>query len=213
MMTEERFLRDVAKHEMTIVMDNGIHRNVVFKNPDDSNMWFGLLTWPNHLCFYGDMGTFVFNRMDDMFAFFRKGVDGDPIYINTGYWSEKITASDRHGGAEEFSDELFRSKVNQEVEDFLAGLDIDHFSCEEKKKAFTDALREEVEHEIFFTLDDEGQHAAIAAACGFSFERDGLTFDMQDFYENNFMEYTPRFVWACYAIQWGIRKYDVEVAK
>ncbi len=150
MITEERFLRDVAKHEMTIVMDNGIHRNVVFKNPDGSNMWFGLQTWPNNLCFYGDMGTFVFSRLPDMFTFFRKGVDGDTIYINTRYWSEKITASDRNGGVEEFS---FRS------------------------------------------------------------ERDGLKFDMQDFYENNFMEYTPRFVWACYAIQWGIRKYDVEVAK
>lgn len=95
MITEERFLRDVAKHEMTIVMDNGIHRNVVFKNPDGSNMWFGLQTWPNNLCFYGDMGTFVFNRMDDMFAFFRKGVDGDPIYINTRYWHHAAYLEER----------------------------------------------------------------------------------------------------------------------
>lgn len=212
MVNEERFLRDVAKHKMTIVMDDGIHRNVVFKNPDDSNRWFGIQTWPNHLCFYGDMGTFVFSRLPDMFEFFRKGVDGDPIYINTGYWSEKITASDLHGGVEEFSEEKFRSKVEEEIVEFLRQAD-DDFTCSEQRDEFAAALREEVEHEIFFTLDDGGQHAAIAAACRFRFERDGLKFDMQDFYENNFMEYTHRFVWACYAIQWGIRKYDQEVAK
>lgn len=210
MITEERFLRDVAKHKMAILLDDGIYRNVVFKNPADSCFWFGLNTWPQCLCFYGDMGTFVFQRLEDMFKFFRSGVDGEPINIKTGYWAEKINATDWRTGHEEFSEENFRAKVNEEVNGFLNDIEDDHFGSIAKKKEFIDALREEVEHEIFFTLDDEGKDAAISAAHMFIFERDGLKFDMADFYEYNFNEYTTRFMWACYAIQWGIRKYDLE---
>jgi len=108
MITEERFLRDVEKHEMKILLDDGIYRNVVFKNPDDSCFWFGLQTWPNNLCFYGDMGTFVFARLADMFAFFRDINGEGPLRPNVQYWSEKIMATDTGEGHEKKGKPTFR---------------------------------------------------------------------------------------------------------
>lgn len=69
--TEERFLKDVAKHEMTVIRDDGINRHLRFKNPNDSSYWFDLITWPGTLCIDGDCGTYVFKRTPDMFQFFR----------------------------------------------------------------------------------------------------------------------------------------------
>lgn len=69
--TEKRFLGDVAKHQMTILRDDGVNRHVRFKQPNSSNMFFDLITWPGCLCYTGDMGTYVFRRLEDMFEFFR----------------------------------------------------------------------------------------------------------------------------------------------
>lgn len=85
--TEERFLRDVAKHEMTVIRDDGVHRHIRFKQPDSGMMFFDLITWPGFLCYCGDMGTYVFQRTQDMFGFFRKNgrLDG----IDRRYWPKR----------------------------------------------------------------------------------------------------------------------------
>ena len=68
---EAIFLRDVAEHEMIVVRDDGVHRHIRFKKPGTSCMHFDLITWPGYLCYTGDMGTYVFSRLTDMFEFFR----------------------------------------------------------------------------------------------------------------------------------------------
>jgi hypothetical protein len=82
----ERFLSDVATHEMTVVADEGNVRHLLFKAPDTVTQYFNLTTWPDHLCISGDMGTYVFSRLEDMFDFFRENK------INPGYWHEKVKA-------------------------------------------------------------------------------------------------------------------------
>jgi hypothetical protein len=50
-------------------------------------MGFDVVTWPGHLSISGDMGCFVFTRVDDMFTFFRGHEDAP----NLGYsakWGE-----------------------------------------------------------------------------------------------------------------------------
>ena len=94
--TEESFLNDVSKHEMKVLLDNGIYRHLRFKQQGSSNMWFDVVTWPGFLAYTGDMGAFVFARLEDMFEFFRgRPVDDkDKLYINLGYWGEKLEAVD-----------------------------------------------------------------------------------------------------------------------
>lgn len=185
--TEPSFLKDVSKHAVAILRDDGVNRHVRFKKPDSSTMYFDLITWPGHLCYTGDMGTFVFARITDMFDFFRAEPEtcGD-LHINTGYWSEKVLAADRDG-ITKFSEGKFRSAI----EDYLAG----HNASQD--------LRDEVESEVLAMLDD-GEYAAMQAVMNFKFEG----FQFQDFFEADCTEYTTRFVWCCYALAWGIRQYD-----
>ena len=99
--TEAQFLKDVSGHQMRVIRDDGKHRHVRFEKPGSSCMHFELITWPGYLAYVGDMGSYVFSRLPDMFQFFRMG-DGDlnhnerGLSINPSYWAGKIEAADRY---------------------------------------------------------------------------------------------------------------------
>lgn len=107
--TAATFAKHVAQHQMTVILDQGVHRYLRFRKPDDSNRYFHITTWPGYLCFSGDMGCYVFARVEDMFRFFR----GDGI--NPSYWAEKVQARDRDGIKE--SDKL-RAYVEEYTADW-----------------------------------------------------------------------------------------------
>src|SRR4051812_7199267 len=89
--TRDQFLKDVERHKMSVKLSDGVYRHLRFSKPLDSNMWFELVTWPGYLTISGDMGTWAFSRITDMFEFFRSRNDGE-LEINSGYWSEKLQA-------------------------------------------------------------------------------------------------------------------------
>lgn len=192
-LTRERFLSEVAKHQMTVLLDNGVHRHVRFAEPGTYCMSFGIVTWPGHLAYYGDMGTFVFSRLTDMFEFFR---GHEP---NLGYWAEKIEAAERHGGCEQFSASAFRAAVADRVRDFLS----------ENPQADAKQLWHDVGVEVFSSADD-GEVRAFDAAEGWEHSSG---FQIYDFWESNCKEYTLRFRWCCYALPWAIAQYDASKAE
>ena len=188
--TEKEFLKHVSNHEVTVLREDGVYRHVRFKQPETGNRYFDLITWPGMLCYCGDMGTFVFSRVNDMFTFFRNDPKSKKLSINLGYWAEKLQASDRDG-AEEFSQETYKKAVRQHLKSFDA-------SREVKRAA---------KEEILDCPDDNEQDARRVLD---DFEHDGFRFT--DMWEYDFKDYTYRFVWACYAITWGIREYDKQRA-
>lgn len=102
MADQNRFLFDVRDHVMTIELDQGVHRSILFKQPRSSAYHFRLITWPGHLAISGDCEDFIFARLRDMFEFFRYA---GPAYerddrINEGYWAEKLTAIGGRCGGE-----------------------------------------------------------------------------------------------------------------
>ena len=83
------FLSDVVEHRMKVHMDNGVYRHLEFSKPGTNCYRFDITTWPGYLCVTGDMGTWTFSRLRDMFEFFGGAFEHG---INTGYWSEKFEA-------------------------------------------------------------------------------------------------------------------------
>ena len=211
--SEERFLRDVAKHEMTVIRDDGVHRHIRFKQPDSGNMFFDLVTWPGFLCYSGDMGTYVFQRTQDMFGFFRKNgrLDG----IDRRYWAEKIEAADNTGVTRHSHDEFMRhinDWVNQHAEGDKPG-DDEPEQLVLWAEAYAE-LRAEVESEVLsadsnevrcFDAANDFEHAGDAWQ---AFHGPDAKFEFTDFCEVDTKEYTPRFLWCCYALAWGIEQYD-----
>lgn len=110
----KRFLKTVEGHQMTSLQECGLHRHFRFRNPQKSAYWFDLITWPGFLCVTGDCGSYVFSRVEDMFAFFREEQNPEgELQINPDYWSEKLEAQNCNGvhahGIRRWSPERFEA--------------------------------------------------------------------------------------------------------
>jgi hypothetical protein len=183
---------------MTVLCENGVHRCIKFA-AEGKRSWFNhftLTTWPWHLAISGDMGTFVFNRLDDMFQFFRGPEDRKGLYINTGYWHEKCEADDRRtNGVEVYDPDRFKAVIGERFNDH-------EFESNADKRECWNQIKDEV-------LRAENEHEAYDFVSRFKFEGEcGDTFEFYDFWESNLKSYTYHYVWCCYAIAWGIRQYD-----
>lgn len=193
--TLKMFQNDIENHAITIIKDDGIYRHIHCANKDKAeswNQWFDIITWPNHLTICGDMGTYVFSRVEDMFNFFRR----DVLSINEGYWAEKLQASDhsRQGnGVKEYCDEVFAAAVGEEFNDYVKN----HRLSKEKKNELWDEIKDNV-------LDAESEEQAHIKAGDFQFEG----FQFYDFWEKDLKKYTTRYLWDLYAIVWTIQQYD-----
>lgn len=186
-MTAEQLLRDLASHSMTVLLDNGVYRHLKFKAAKDSwNMWFEIITWPGSLTIKGDMGTWCFSRVDDMFTFFRSSAE---LKINASYWQEKIESESRFGGpSKKFQADIFKQSILDRLADY---------DEPESKAEIIGALEEEV----FREEDESSARRALA-----EFKHEGFTF--QDSWEISGHGYTYHFLWCLYAIVWGIQQYD-----
>lgn len=204
--TEAYFLTDVENHELIIVRDDGVNRHLRFKQPGTSSFYFDLITWPGCLCITGDMGTYVFQRIEDMFEFFRTdrqhGV-GEGLKINQPYWSGKLIAVCSNGklggSAVEFSPDKFHRRVKEQL--------VSWWRYGELTRKQRRELREEIEHQVLRHCDD-GEARAYDTLTEFACEIDGRAFYFSDSWEWNLTDYTYHFTWCCYAIAWGVMKYD-----
>lgn len=208
--SEDQFLKDAKNHAMTVIRDDGVHRHLRFRKapPAGSEYWFDLITWPGSLCIDGDMGTYVFRRLDDMFEFFRTDREclerrGCKLGINPPYWGEKLQATANHGGHKEFSQELFKEAVKREFDAWV--------ESEEPSDEVKAALWEELEDRVLSCASD-GHIRAVDAAIAFEPDDDEVAFEMRDFWDRRLEDYTFHFIWCCYAIAWGVKTYD-EAAK
>lgn len=210
--TQERFLSDVARHEMTIQRDDGVYRHITFQRPGSSSYRFDLVTWPGHLAYSGDMGCYVFSRLEDMFEFFRTDrKHRDPakgLAINLGYWSQKlISVSGNRHRAEvmEFCEKKFnRILIREYLIPWIR--DTRYQTTGEERRELWDAVISEV---IGAPSDDGGVRKQCAAHDFRHRVNEDLVFEFHDLFEYNFItDYDFYFVWCCYALAWGVEKYD-----
>ncbi|HAE59746.1 MAG TPA: hypothetical protein DCG54_09660 [Anaerolineae bacterium] len=184
---KESFLKDVAEHSMNIIRDDGVYRHLVFSNNGSSIYRFEIITWPGYLCYTGDMGAFVFTRVQDMFTFFRN----TQRKINPCYWAEKVVAENKPDGVEAFSIEKFRNNV-------LASTRA-HLSIEDNEEIPSNVL-----DEIAPILEAQDFIDAIGIIRDFRSDE----IDFNDWWEFRNKKYTYAFIWCCYALVWAIEQYD-----
>lgn len=111
---ESQFPTDIAQHQMTTLRDDGLYRHLRFRRPGTGNMGFDIITWPGYLAYVGDMGSYVFARLEDMFVFFRDH------NINPSYWAEKVEAAEIRDGIEEYSPDTARAWVKEQLDSYVA---------------------------------------------------------------------------------------------
>lgn len=207
MLTEAEFLREVAQHQMTIVHDAGELRHIHFGRPGTSCLHFNLTTVP------GYMGAWTFTRLRDMFEFFRADRRGDDrLYINLGYWSEKLTACDCSGrhpsdGATEFDRKKFAAIVSRQGKDLLREAKADGHP-RDVREDMLEELRE-----LLSDIDTDDERQAYELANDWKYRAGSSIYSFSDLWDYDFKSYRHSFVWACYAIAWGIKQYDTAKAE
>ena len=183
----EQFLKDIANHKMTIENDNGVFRSVLFTKQDNSSMHhFRITTWPNHLCISGDMGTYVFDRLHDMFGFFR-----DFPNINPDYWAEKLKADSTFVGYKSFDWDYFYKQLEEDL--IQSNPDIDP---------------EEIKTELEEIMVDIEQDEVGAVSLLNNWERHTENLELDFFDVSAWSKYTRHYLWCCYAITWAVQQYD-----
>jgi hypothetical protein len=209
--TLTRFRKDTAAHTMEVILDHGTHRHLRFKRPGTSCYHFDIVTWPGHLAISGDMGASVFSRLADMFEFFRcpdhlhESAHG--LYINTGYWCEKLEAND--GEPRKFDEDLIDAFLRNEFDAYMEFQDLDDIPRgHELAEALWEQIKEEVHRDDVrcviewaedFVPDEDEEH-------GQQFS----DFRFKDMWEGAYQleDYTFHMVWRLYAVSHAVRTYD-----
>ncbi|OMI34470.1 hypothetical protein [Streptomyces sparsogenes] len=186
----ERFARDTAQHQMIVLHDDGLYRHLRFANPEYGNFGaFELITWPYNLVVKtGWTFHFDIDATEDMFDLFRRtALTGE---INPGYWSEKVRAG--RDEVEGFNPDLFEHQVKQYVVAAIRNGDAPR------------GIGAEVTRDIFEWGDINHEAGARKELEDFRYE--DWTFG--DTTEWKFYDFTPGFLWSCYAIRHGIDLWD-----
>lgn len=204
------FIRDVRQHNLIVIKDEGTYRHLRFKRPSTSSYYFDLVSWPGYLCMTGDMGTWTFSRIEDMFNFFRDKDGG----INPHYWSEKLeagTGCPRDKIAYEWDEDKFRKELDERLTNWIEenqpdddGEDSEYDDDDHEDSEYSEKLENVRDLVRQLKGSSYSEHEAYAACENSEDPEEILT----DLWECNFKGYTHHYLWACYAIVWGIQQYD-----
>jgi hypothetical protein len=205
------FAVDMANHRMIVRLDQGLHRHLVFEQPEHSwNDRFELITAPGSLTITGDRGSHTFRRMTDMFAFFRTSGD-DRYRINPQYWAEKLPDG---GRSVQVYDE---DKTSERLKELLKDL------AEEYRRDLADWRAEVAEYG-----DDAGDKPEMPKVLrtarelvsdyryeiGYEAGARQLLGELEsigaasDTWEWDLSDWDFHFLHNLHAIAWGIRQYD-----
>jgi len=210
--TDTRFLLDTAEHRLTVIRDDGLYRHLRLQRPGSSCYYYDVITWPGYLTVVGDMGTWTFSRIADMFEFFG----GWTGYINTHYWSEKLEAgaggSGRNLLAQEYDHDAFCESLKSSMSEYLEG--------GEEADPGEDEEEDWDDEEDTPDSDKAKVREAVRQLCNAHFSNDWEAYqavgeaDWPDRWSTwdvceglTFKTYTSHFRWILFAITWAISKY------
>lgn len=198
--TLEKFLNDVKNNELTIRQNNGVYRHLEFKKPDNSNPYFNITTFPNHLVITAYINglsyALVLSKRYDMFDYFRDYFRDGNLKVFPELWSEKIKSTSNEAkiaSCSEFNIDKVKKLAKDDLREYLKNQKV--------SKADRDALNEKFESEI---LNAEDEYEIVAAIRNFYFN----DFEFVDFWGRGYRKYRYEYIWLCYAIVWGIKKFD-----
>ena len=107
----ERIGKDFKDHVVTLLHDGGPNRkHYRCQRPGEWSMGFDIVTWPGSLCYTGDMGSYLFQRTENMIAFMRGSC------MSYSYAAEKVVAHDER--LKEWREELFLAELESRLADF-----------------------------------------------------------------------------------------------
>lgn len=208
----DRFQQDTKNHVLTVFQDTGLYRNMRWASPTTGVYSVTVTTWPDRLCITGDMGDWVFSRLNDMFVFFRR--PDNSYTIDYTYFAEKCTSADT-------SSELWKFSPNAALEFVYDVLDqvIEDKDCYGEDGCYGGVVGKEAIDEARERLKDSFYYLRSFDEMYRVWEN-AFDDESNDLYEKtlyalsengdypNLRELSTRFKWICRAIIEVIKAYD-----
>jgi hypothetical protein len=207
------FAHDVAEHRMTVQLDHGLHRHLVFQRREHSwNCRFELITAPGSLTITGDHGAHTFRRLADMFQFFRR--NGNNHGINPGYWAEKLPDAGRSVKvhSEELLDQHLKEMLRDLAEDYRR--DLAAWRADAGRYGEDAAGDKPVMPDVLRRARELVSDARFDGILGYRENADVLLGELQnigavaDVWEWELRDWDFHFLWNLHAIAWGVAQYD-----
>ena len=188
------FNDSIQTHKMKVALDNGTYRHLVFRPSGSSSVGkVEIVTFPWSLVVTGDMGTWVFSRIEDMFCFFRN----DDSRINPYYWSEKVqngvSGGRRDSGCMEYDPDVFK----QNVIDHLDNYDFEDSGT--TKEEVIEALN----NEIYWDMSHENIVEQLD-----NLEVGEGSWSISEPWDIESTKWCCHYIWCCRFIVWAIAQYD-----
>lgn len=150
------FEKDIADHELKIIIDNGVNRIIEFRNKNGSlNQFFIVMQAKGRICFTGDMGDFIFTNHDnDMLDWFHGN-------MSLSHIAEKRRTDDTR----KFDEDSAKESIKMIVDDFCRDYIYDYIESgcdDENDDNFENALaswQRDLYHEVIDELDFEDDEA------------------------------------------------------
>lgn len=181
-----RIVNDLANHTISVLRNDGMYRHWRCQKPGTWCMGFDIVTWPGSLCFTGDMGTYLFQRTNDMVAFMRDSC------MSYSYAAEKCVAHD--GRLEAWSPEVFHEVMDERLRESDDGQYTVMIAGERKQRSIATTI-EDIKRAY---ADYESEHDAIKAMY------ESRLWDGCDL--PSCKTYTFHFLWCLHAIHWFCQK-------
>ena len=108
-LVKERIVIDLNDHVITVKHSHGLYRHWRCQQPGSWNLGFDVVTWPGSLCYTGDMGDFLFQRVEDMITFMRTASR------DVSYCAQKCVAG--RDEIKEWSEERFKEHLKARLKD------------------------------------------------------------------------------------------------
>lgn len=200
MLDGEAFSKDVNQHQLTILHDANTYKHLRFRRGGSNVFWFDLVIFPGGLLITGDMGEYLFKRENDMIGWFLNGRSG--LEINPTYWSQKVAAC----GQTEVKRFSLQKMLDTLKEDALEWAEGEQLTKEE-----TDAFSSRFNQEMFNISQNYlgGNLKEIWPLVeDIEIETPAGTYNILGDPEWSFDDFTTHFIWCCYAIIWGLQKYQ-----
>lgn len=204
------FLEQTKEHALTVLLDDGLNRQMRVGAPGSGIWSWHVVTWPGYLTTFGDIADgYLFTRIEDMMHFFDR--DGHHDYYSDGapsidfrYWAEKLSGG-RSMEVKKFYPEHF-------VKILTEHLDEDHHDLsptviaeirgedsaeadrlQQKRDALLDGVR----------THSEDERSAQEWLRGDADAREAFGEDAH--WDWDFRDYDIHFIFACYAIDKAVQ--------
>ncbi len=178
-----QFEGNAAEHELTVLHDDGLYRHIRMAKPGTWMYRYDLITWPGHLAISGDLDSYVFTRVEDMFTFFRNQE------VNPTYWAEKV--KDGRERTKAYSQEKFEPAIGERF------TNINERTLTDEQRHTLAELRERVKDGAYYSEEardilDDGERAGL----------------LSDTWEMSLSDWDWHFLYCLNAIVAGIKAYD-----